>query len=39
VGRRFQLACERLGLNRDRFRLNDTLFRTPPRPGDQLTLW
>lgn len=39
LGRRFQLACERLGLNRVRFHPASHLFQRPPRPGDQLTLF
>jgi DNA repair photolyase len=39
LGRRFQMTCERLGLNRSKLQLNDGLFQRPPRPGDQLTLW
>jgi DNA repair photolyase len=38
--RRFQLACKRLGLNanRERWSLEASLFRPPPRPGDQHSL-
>jgi DNA repair photolyase len=38
VGRRFQLACQRLGLNRSRLKLRTDLFVKPVRPGEQLTL-
>lgn len=39
IGRRFELACRRLGLNRRRLRLNNTLFRPPMRRGSQLDLF
>lgn len=35
---RFRKACARLGLNQRRWDLDTTLFRPPPRPGDQLSL-
>ena len=38
LGRRFDLACARLGFNRSRCALDTTLFRRPPRAGDQLSL-
>jgi DNA repair photolyase len=38
IGRRFELACERLGLNRTRLKLSTEHFRRPPQPGEQLTL-
>jgi DNA repair photolyase len=38
VGRRFELACQRLGLNRARLKLSTEHFRRPPQPGEQLTL-
>jgi DNA repair photolyase len=38
IARRFQRACDRLGLSRDRTPLDATQFRRPPRPGDQLEL-
>ncbi|MGL4528559.1 MAG: PA0069 family radical SAM protein [Aestuariivirga sp.] len=38
IGRRFELACQRLGLNASRVRLATDLFRRPPQPGEQLTL-
>ncbi len=39
IGRRFELACGRLGINRRRVRLNTSLFKAPPRPGSQLDLF
>lgn len=39
IGRRFEMACERLGLNRERRRLTTDRFRKPAAPGDQLTLF
>jgi DNA repair photolyase len=38
LGKRFRLACHRLGLNRQRWRPELSLFRPPPRIGDQLSL-
>ena len=38
IGRRFQLACQKLGLNASRLKLRNDLFARPARPGDQLTL-
>ena len=38
IGRRFELACQRLGLNISRVQLATSEFRRPPRPGEQLTL-
>jgi DNA repair photolyase len=38
IGRRFELACQRLGLNLSRSRLATDQFRRPPQPGEQLTL-
>ncbi len=38
IGRRFELACQRLGLNANRLKLATGLFRRPPQPGEQLTL-
>ncbi len=37
--RRFDLACRRLGLDRQEIRLRTDLFARPPKPGDQLTLF
>jgi DNA repair photolyase len=39
IGRRFELACRRLGLNRKRTRLTTALFRPPVRKGNQLDLF
>jgi len=38
LSRRFELACRRLGLNRERRGLDTTLFKRPARAGDQLSL-
>ena len=38
IGRRFQLACQRLGLNAERVKLRQDLFARPPQPGEQLSL-
>ncbi len=38
IGRRFEMACRRLGLNGTRVKLATGLFRRPPQPGEQLTL-
>ena len=38
IGRRFELACARLGLNVDRIRLDPGLFKPPPGKGAQLSL-
>jgi DNA repair photolyase len=38
IGRRFELACQRLGLNRSKVKLSTVHFRRPPQPGEQLTL-
>jgi DNA repair photolyase len=39
LGRRFELACKRLGLNRARVALDTSLFRAPKPPSDQLDLF
>ena len=39
IARRFDLACRRLGMARSGWALDTTLFRPPPRPGDQLALF
>ncbi len=39
IGRRFEMACARLGINRNRVRLSTDKFRRPPQPGEQLTLF
>ncbi len=36
---RFQLACKRLGLTRRGWDQDTSLFRPPPRPGDQMALF
>jgi DNA repair photolyase len=38
VGRRFQLACQRLGLNIERLKLRTDLFKRPVQVGEQLAL-
>jgi len=38
IGRRFELAAKRLGLNRERRALSLEHFRKPPRPGEQMNL-
>ena len=38
IGRRFQLAAQRLGLNAKRVKLRDDLFVCPPQIGEQLAL-
>ena len=38
VGRRFELACQRLGFNASRLKLSTDHFKRPPQPGEQLTL-
>jgi DNA repair photolyase len=38
LGRRFQAACHRLGLNRSRLKLSTDHFTRPARVGEQLTL-
>ncbi|WP_102110492.1 PA0069 family radical SAM protein [Oceaniglobus roseus] len=39
IGKRFDLACSRLGLDVALPPLRRDLFRVPPRPGDQLSLF
>ncbi|QJP14915.1 PA0069 family radical SAM protein [Starkeya sp. ORNL1] len=39
VARRFEIAAERLGLNKRHLRLTNRHFRRPPRPGEQLSLF
>jgi DNA repair photolyase len=39
IGRRFELACRRLELNRRRLRLTTSLFKPPVRKGSQLDLF
>lgn len=38
IGRRFELSCQRLGLNRRKLKLDTSQFRRPPQPGEQLRL-
>ncbi len=38
IGRRFELACQRLGFNLARVKLATDHFARPPQPGEQLTL-
>jgi hypothetical protein len=38
IGRRFELACKRLGLNKQKLKLNANLFKRPVQPGEQLSL-
>jgi DNA repair photolyase len=38
IGRRFQLACQKLGLNATRVKLRTDLFERPAQVGEQLTL-
>ncbi len=39
IGRRFQLACQKLGINTTRVKLRNDLFARPPKAGDQLRLF
>jgi DNA repair photolyase len=39
IGRRFELATRKLGLNQEKRRLRTDLFAPPPIPGDQLDLF
>ncbi len=39
IGRRFELACNRLGLNARSYRLTTALFRKPVLRGDQMDLF
>jgi DNA repair photolyase len=38
IGRRFQLACQKLGLNASRLKLRNDLFAVPPQQGEQMKL-
>ncbi|MCV3242775.1 PA0069 family radical SAM protein [Mesorhizobium sp. ZC-5] len=38
IGRRFEIAARKLGLNSERTRLRSDLFRAPARQGEQLSL-
>jgi DNA repair photolyase len=39
IGRRFQMAAQRLGLNASRLKLRTDLFRRPLREGEQMMLF
>ncbi len=39
IGRRFQLAAQRLGLNTSRVKLRTDLFAKPPQKGEQMALF
>ncbi len=39
IGRRFQLATQRLGLNTNRVQLRTDLFKAPPQKGEQMALF
>jgi len=39
IGRRFELACEKLGFNRDRTKLTTDHFSPPRRGSEQLSLF
>ncbi|HTN96801.1 MAG TPA: PA0069 family radical SAM protein [Nordella sp.] len=39
IGRRFEMAAQRLGYNKDRRQLATDAFRRPPKPGEQLKLF
>ena len=39
IGRRFELACQRLGFNLSRLKLSVEHFRRPPQPGEQMSLF
>jgi DNA repair photolyase len=39
IGRRFEIACERLGLNRTKTKLSTDLFRSPRPQPEQLSLF
>ena len=38
IGRRFEIAAKRLGINAERVRLRTDLFCRPPMPGEQMSL-
>ena len=38
IGRRFEIAARRLGLNTERMKLRTDLFEAPGKHGEQLTL-
>jgi hypothetical protein len=39
IGRRFEVATQRIGFNKTRLKLRTDLFRKPARKGEQLTLF
>jgi DNA repair photolyase len=39
IGRRFQLACQRLGLNENRVKLRTDLFNRPAQKGEQMVMF
>jgi DNA repair photolyase len=39
TGRRFEIACDKLGLNKERRKLRVDLFKRPLRAGEQLSLF
>jgi hypothetical protein len=39
IGRRFQLACQKLGLNATRVKLKTDLFEKPLQVGEQMALF
>ena len=39
IGRRFETAAERLGLNKRNLRLRTDLFKVPPKETGQLSLF
>ena len=39
IGRRFEVAAERIGFNKTRQKLRTDLFQRPTRPGEQLSLF
>jgi hypothetical protein len=39
IGRRFEMAAERLGFNQEEIALRKDLFTPPARPGQQLQLF
>jgi DNA repair photolyase len=39
IGRRFELACERLGINAERTKLSTEHFQPPVKGAEQLTLF
>jgi DNA repair photolyase len=38
IGRRFELVCKRLGLNKSKLKLRADMFERPVQPGEQLSL-